>query len=187
MSYIPNYEQAFEILKTYNKDEFHIKHAEIVAGIMGYFAKEIDPEREEFWTVVGLLHDLDFENYPEEHCIKSQEIMRDLGIDEKIIHATASHGYGITVDIEPTHKMEKILYAIDELSGLIGAVAIMRPSKSVMDLELKSVKKKYKTLNFAKGCSREVIDRGAKMLEIELDELITKTIDAMRSLKLETL
>jgi len=182
MSYIPSYEEALDIVKQYNKEEFHIKHAEIVAGIMGHFSKEHDPQRVEFWQVVGLLHDLDYENYPDQHCIKSQEIMRELEIAEDIIHATASHGYGITVDIEPTHKMEKILYAIDELSGLIGAVAIMRPSKSVADLELKSVKKKYKNLNFAKGCSREVIERGAKMLEIELDELITMTIHAMRSL-----
>lgn len=184
MAYVPSYEEGLEMLKKYNQEEFHLKHAEIVAGIMGYFSKEFDPERTEFWKVVGLLHDLDFEMYPEEHCIKSQEIMREHGINESIIHATASHGFGITVDIEPIHKMEKILYAIDELSGLIGAVAIMRPSKSVGDLELKSVKKKFKTTSFAKGCSREVIERGAKMLEIELDELITMTIHAMRSLEL---
>ncbi|MPW26088.1 HD domain-containing protein [Alkalibaculum sp. M08DMB] len=182
MSYIPSYDRALEILKTYNTEEFLIKHAETVAGIMGYFSKEYDPENEEMWKVVGLLHDLDFEKFPEEHCIKSQEIMKELDLDEKIIHATASHGYKLTVDIEPIHKMEKILYAIDELSGLIGAVAIMRPSKSVADLELKSVKKKYKTLNFAKGCSRDVIERGAKMLDIDLDRLITMTIHAMRSL-----
>lgn len=183
MSYIPSYEEAMEILKRYNSEEFHISHAEIVSGIMGYFAREYDPDNEELWKVVGLLHDLDFEKYPEEHCIRGQEIMKDLDLDERIIRATASHGYGITVDIKPIHKMEKILYAVDELSGLIGAVAIMRPSKSVMDLELKSVKKKYKTTSFAKGCSREIIQQGADMLEIELDELITMTIMAMRSLE----
>ncbi|MCM1308257.1 MAG: hydrolase, partial [Butyrivibrio sp.] len=129
----------------------------------------------------GLLHDLDFERFPNEHCIKEQEILRERGFDERIIHAVASHGYKLTVDIKPEHTMEKILYAVDELTGLIGAVALMRPSKSVSDLELKSVKKKYKNANFAAGCSREVIERGAKMLGWELDELIAKTILAMRS------
>ena len=135
----------------------------------------------DFWGIVGLLHDLDFEMYPEEHCIKEQEIMRERGIDEKIIHATASHGYGITVDIKPEHEMEKVLYAVDELTGLIGAVVKMHPSHSVQDLELKSVKKKFKAKNFAAGCSREVIQRGADMLGISLDELIQNTIDALKS------
>ena len=149
---------------------------------MEYFARELGFEDEaEFWGIVGLLHDLDFEQYPEQHCIKEQELMREEGLDETIIHAAASHGYGITVDIEPEHTMEKVLYATDELTGLIGAVAIMRPSKSVDDLELKSVKKKYKTTNFAAGCSREVIDRGAQMLGWSLDELIERTILAMRA------
>ena len=132
---------------------------------MKYFANELGySDEEEFWGIVGLLHDLDFEQFPEQHCIKEQEIMRERGIDERIIHATASHGYELTVDIKPEHEMEKILYAVDELTGLIGAVALMHPSKSVSDLELKSVKKKYKNANFAAGCSREVIERGAEML-----------------------
>lgn len=135
----------------------------------------------DFGETVGILHDLDFEQYPELHCIKEQEILREKGIDESIIHAVASHGYALTVDIKPEHEMEKVLYAVDELTGLIGAVALMRPSKSVSDLELKSVKKKYKNLNFAAGCSREVIERGADMLGWTLDDLIDKTILAMRS------
>ena len=149
---------------------------------MAYFARELGYEDEaDFWAVVGLLHDLDFERYPEEHCIKEQEIMRAAGLDESIVHATASHGYGLTVDIKPEYTMEKVLYATDELTGLIGAVALMRPSKSVDDLELKSVKKKYKNANFAAGCSREVIERGAEMLGWSLDDLISKTILAMRA------
>lgn len=174
-------EEAFKLLKEYNKDSFHIKHALTVEGVMKYFAEKLGyGEQKEFWGIVGLLHDLDFEQYPEKHCIKEQEIMREKEIDEKIIHATASHGYNITVDIKPEHEMEKILYATDELTGLIGAVAIMRPSKSVQDLELKSVKKKYKNEKFAAGCSRKVIEDGAKMLGWELDKLIEETILAMR-------
>jgi predicted hydrolase (HD superfamily) len=174
-------EEAFKLLKEYNKDSFHIRHALIVEGVMKYFAEKLGyGEEKEFWGLVGLLHDLDFEQYPEEHCKKSQEIMKEKGIDEKIIHATASHGYNLTVDIEPVHEMEKILYATDELTGLIGAVAIMRPSKSVQDLELKSVKKKYKNEKFAAGCSRKVIEDGAEMLGWELDKLIEETILAMR-------
>lgn len=182
MSYVPSKEEAYELLQKYNKDAFHLKHGKIVSGVMGYFAKKYDPENVEFWEVVGMLHDLDFELYPEQHCIKSQEIMKDLNIDERIIRATASHGYGLTVDIKPEHIMEKILYATDELTGLIGAVAIMRPSKSVADLEVKSVKKKFKTTNFAAGCSREVINNGAEMLGFDLSYLIEQTILAMRSL-----
>lgn len=182
MGYLPTMEQAQQLLEEYNQDEFHLKHAKIVSGVMGYFAQEYDPENVEFWKIVGLLHDLDFEKYPEQHCIKSQEIMREQGLDERIIHATASHGYKLTVNIEPEHIMEKVLYAVDELTGLIGAVALMRPSKSVSDLELKSVKKKFKSLNFAAGCSREVISDGADMLGWSLDDLISRTILAMRSL-----
>ncbi len=175
-------EAAWELLNEYNKDHFHLKHALTVEGIMRYFAEELGYADEvDFWGIVGLLHDLDFEQYPEQHCIKEQEIMREHGIDERIIHATASHGYALTVDIQPEHEMEKVLYATDELSGLIGAVALMRPSKSVSDLELKSVKKKYKNAKFAAGCSREVIERGAEMLGWTLDELIERTILAMRS------
>ncbi len=175
-------EQAWALLTEYNKDPFHLKHALTVEGTMRYFAKLLGFEEEQdFWGIVGLLHDLDFELFPDEHCIRGQAILREKGVSEDIIHATASHGYQLTVDIKPEHTMEKVLYAVDELTGLIGAVALMRPSKSVQDLELKSVKKKYKTLNFAAGCSREVIGRGAEMLGWELDYLIEQTILAMRS------
>ena len=175
-------EEAWELLTEYNQDEFHILHAQTVENTMRYFAREFGfADEEDFWGIVGLLHDLDFEKYPEEHCIKSQEIMKERGIDEKIIHATASHGYAITVDIKPEHEMEKVLYAVDELTGLIGAVVLMRPSKSVQDLTLKSVKKKYKSKNFAAGCSREVIERGADMLGWTLEDLIQRTIDALKT------
>lgn len=177
-------EGAWELLREYNKDEFHLEHAEIVGKTMRYFAEKFGyGDEADFWEVVGILHDLDFEMYPQEHCIKSQEIMRERGVDERIIHATASHGYAITVDIKPEHEMEKVLYAVDELTGLIGAVVIMRPSKSVQDLELKSVRKKYKSKGFAAGCSREVIERGADMLGWSLDELIERTIEALRTFR----
>lgn len=175
-------EQALALLKEYNQEPFHLRHAETVEGVMRYFAGELGYSDEiDFWGMVGLLHDLDFERYPQEHCVKSQEIMRERGLDERLIRAAASHGYGLTVDIKPEHEMERVLYAVDELTGLIGAVALMRPSKSVSDLELKSVKKKFKTPSFAAGCSREVIQNGAEMLGWELDELISRTILAMRS------
>ncbi|MCI5651683.1 MAG: hydrolase [Ruminococcus bromii] len=175
-------EAAWALLTEYNKEPFHLKHAETVEGVMRYFAEKLGyGEEVGFWGIVGLLHDLDFEQFPEQHCIKEQEIMRERGLDERLIHATASHGYELTVDIRPEHEMEKVLYAVDELTGLIGAVALMRPSKSVLDLELKSVKKKFKTLNFAAGCSRPVIQRGAEMLGWTLDELISETILAMRT------
>lgn len=175
-------EEAWELLTEYNQDEFHLLHAKTVENTMRYFARELGfADEEDFWGIAGLLHDLDFEKYPEEHCIKSQEIMKERGIDKKIIHATASHGYAITVDIKPEHEMEKILYAVDELTGLIGAVVLMRPSKSVQDLTLKSVKKKYKSKNFAAGCSREVIERGADMLGWTLEDLIQRTIDALKT------
>lgn len=187
MGKIPTRNEAWELLTEFNKEEFHLKHAQIVEGAMKYFARELGhKEEEEFWGIVGLLHDLDFGMYPEEHCKKSQEIMRERDIDERIIHATASHGYGITVDIKPEHEMEKVLYAVDELTGLIGAVAIMRPSKSTMDLELSSVKKKFKTPKFAAGCSREVIKNGAQMLGWELDDLLQRTILALREVEQTT-
>jgi len=183
MGTIPTLEQAETLLKQYNKEEFHLRHAKIVSGVMRYFAKEHDPENEEFWAVVGLLHDLDFELYPDEHCFKTSEIMRDLGYDEKLIHAVASHGYNCTgIDAAPEHYMEKVLYATDELTGLIGAAALMRPSRSVVDIEVKSVMKKFKTPAFAAGCSREVIMQGAEMLCTTLEDLIGNTILAMRSL-----
>lgn len=182
MEKILSRESAWELLTSYNQDAFHLKHALTVEGIMRWFANELGyGDEADFWAIVGLLHDLDFERYPEQHCIKSQEIMRENGIDERIIRATASHGWALTVDIKPEHEMEKVLYAVDELSGLIGAVALMRPSKSVQDMELKSVRKKYKTPAFAAGCSREVIQRGADLLGWDLDDLISKTILAMRS------
>lgn len=179
-------EAAWELLNKYNKDKFHLKHAVTVEGVMRYFAKELGyGDEEEFWGIVGLLHDLDFEEFPEQHCIKEQEIMRENGIDERIIHATASHGYLLTVNIAPEHEMEKVLYAVDELTGLIGAVALMRPSQSVQDLEVQSVKKKYKNKKFAAGCSRDVIERGAQMLGWDLEHLIEQTILAMRSCEAE--
>ncbi len=175
-------EEAVALLKKYNHEAFHLHHAYTVEGVMKWFADNRGyGEDKDFWGIVGLLHDIDFEEYPDEHCIKAPELLRAGGVGEDIIHAVVSHGYGLTVDVKPEHEMEKVLYAVDELTGLIGAVALMRPSKSVMDMELKSVKKKYKTANFAAGCSRDVIEHGAEMLGISLDELINDTILAMRS------
>lgn len=175
-------EDALALLKEYNKEPFHIEHGLTVEGVMRYFTQKLGyGEDEDFWAMVGLLHDLDFEMYPEEHCIKTEEILREKGANEQLIHAIVSHGYGDLVDVKPEHEMEKVLYATDELTGLIGACALMRPSKSVQDMELKSVKKKFKTQNFAAGCSREVISQGADMLGWELDDLISETILAMRT------
>lgn len=179
-------EQAWELLKKYNKEPFHIQHGLTVEGVMKWFAKEFGYEEEaEYWGIVGLLHDIDFELYPQEHCIKAPELLREGGVGEDIIHAVCSHGYELTVDVKPEHEMEKVLYAVDELTGLIGAAALMRPSKSVQDMEVKSVKKKYKSTNFAAGCSREVIERGAQMMGCTLEELIQNTIYAMRSCEAE--
>ena len=173
-------EQAWTLLKEYNQDEFHLEHADIVGKTMRYFAEKLGyGDEKDFWEVVGILHDLDFEKYPDQHCIKEQEILKENGADEKIIHATASHGYAITVDIQPEHEMEKVLFAADELTGLIWAAALMRPSKSTKDMELKSLKKKYKSKGFAAGCSREVIERGAEQLGWELQKLLTMTLQAM--------
>ena len=169
-------------MEKYNQEPFHRYHAQVVSGVLGYFAREYDPENEEFWRVAGMLHDLDFELYPEEHCLKGQEIMRELDLEERLIHAMMSHGYGITTETEPADTMEKILFATDELTGLIGACAKMRPSRSVSDMEVKSVRKKFKTPSFAAGCSREVISKGAEMLGWTLDELFERTIRAMQSL-----
>ncbi|MDR2485256.1 MAG: hydrolase [Treponema sp.] len=175
-------EQAWDLLRTYNEDPFHIQHALTVEGVMKWYAEELGCQKEaELWGIVGLLHDIDFERFPQEHCIKAQELLRAGGAGEDIIHGVCSHGYGLTTSIKPEHEMEKVLYAVDELTGLIWAAAIMRPSKSVGDMEVKSVKKKYKTASFAAGCSRSVIERGAAMLGWELDTLIEKTILAMRS------
>lgn len=173
-------EEAFALLKTYNKEDFHIKHALTVEGTMRYFAEKLgyDPE---YWGLVGLLHDIDFEMYPDEHCQKAPELLKEGGLDDEFIRSVCSHGYGICSEIEPTHQMEKVLFATDELTGLIGACALMRPSKSVQDMEVKSVKKKFKDKKFAAGCSRDVIRQGAEMLGWELDELFQETILAMRT------
>ncbi len=175
-------DEAWSLLTEYNQEPFHLQHAETVEGCMRWFANELGfGEEADFWATVGLLHDLDFEKYPEEHCKKCVEIMRERGLDERLIHAVASHGYGICSDVEPEHEMEKVLFAVDELTGLIGAAALMRPSKSVQDMELKSVKKKFKDKKFAAGCSREIIQQGADRLGWTLDELIEKTLAAMRT------
>jgi len=179
---IPTPEQAWELLCEYNEGDFHRKHGRIVGDVLRWYANELGyGDEADFWQAVGILHDLDFEQWPEQHCTKEQELLRERGIDERLIHAVASHGYALTVDIAPEHEMEKVLYAADELTGLIGAVALMRPSKSVSDMEVKSVRKKYKDRKFAAGCSREVIERGAAMLGWELNTLIEKTIMAMRA------
>lgn len=179
---IPTPEQAWELLCEYNEGDFHRKHGRIVGDVLRWYANELGyGDEADFWQAVGILHDLDFEQWPEQHCTKEQELLRERGIDERLIHAVASHGYALTVDIAPEHEMEKVLYAADELTGLIGAVALMRPSKSVSDMEVKSVRKKYKDRKFAAGCSREVIERGAEMLGWELNTLIEKTILAMRA------
>ena len=174
-------DEAWQLLCEYNKEPFHLRHGEVVEGVMRYFARQLGyGEEEEFWGIVGLLHDLDFERYPQEHCVKEQQIMGERGLDERLIHAVASHGYGLCCDIAPEHQMEKVLFAVDELTGLLGAAARMRPSKSVSDLELSSAKKKFKDKKFAAGCSRDVIQKGADMLGWSLDDLISQTILAMR-------
>ena len=178
---IPTLEQAVGLLKQYNQEPHLIKHGETVSGVMGYFAKKHDPENEEFWRVVGMLHDIDFEQYPDLHCVKGIEMLKSHDVDESVIRAAISHGWGLTDSpYEPESFMEKVLFAVDELTGLIGATALMRPSKSCEDLELKSVKKKFKDKKFAAGCSRDVIKQGAEMLGWELDHLIEETILAMR-------
>lgn len=175
-------DEAWQLLCEYNKEPFHLRHGEVVEGVMRYFARQLGyGEEEEFWGIVGLLHDLDFERYPQEHCVKEQQIMGERGLDERLIHAVASHGYGLCCDIAPEHQMEKVLFAVDELTGLLGAAARMRPSKSVSDLELSSAKKKFKDKKFAAGCSREVIERGANLLGWELDVLLERTLEAMRA------
>ena len=174
-------DEAWQLLCEYNKEPFHLRHGEVVEGVMRYFARQLGyGEEEEFWGIVGLLHDLDFERYPQQHCMKEQHIMGERGLDARLIHAVASHGYGLCCDIAPEHQMEKVLFAVDELTGLLGAAARMRPSKSVSDLELSSAKKKFKDKKFAAGCSRDVIQKGADMLGWSLDDLISQTILAMR-------
>lgn len=172
-------EDAIELLKKYNKEEFHLRHALTVEQVMRYFAKEKGYD-EEFWGIVGLLHDVDYEQYPEEHCKKAPELLKEIKAPEDMVHAICSHGYGICSNIQPEHEMEKILFATDELTGLIWAAAKMRPSKSTKDMEASSVKKKFKDKKFAAGCSREIITKGAEMLGWELNELFETTILAMR-------
>ena len=175
-------EQAYDLLKEYNKDPFHLQHALTVEAVMKWYAKELGyGEEAQYWGIVGLLHDIDFEQYPDQHCIKAPELLREGGVSEDIIHAVISHGYGITVDVAPEREMEKVLFAADELTGLIWAAALMRPSKSTKDMELKSLKKKYKSKGFAAGCSRDVIERGALQLGWDLDKLLTMTLEAMKS------
>ncbi|MDR3204366.1 MAG: hydrolase [Deltaproteobacteria bacterium] len=183
---IINRDAAWELLKKYNQDDFHLKHALTVEAVMKWFADDLGyGEDRDYWGLVGLLHDIDFELYPDKHCLMAPELLREGGVGEELIRSVVSHGYDITVEVKPEHKMEKVLYATDELTGLIGAVALMRPSKSVSDLEVKSVKKKFKTLNFAAGCSRKVIEKGAEMLGLELEKLIEKTILALRTFDME--
>ncbi len=174
-------EQALELLLKYNKDTFHLEHALTVEGVMGWYARELGyGEEEDFWRLVGLLHDVDFEQYPDEHCQKAPELLAEINAGEDLTHAVCSHGYGLVSDVEPTHEMEKVLFAVDELTGLINAGALVRPSKSVMDMGADSVKRKFKDKHFAAGCSRDVIRQGAENLGWELKELFEKTILAMR-------
>lgn len=175
-------EAALAALKTYNKEPFHILHGLTVEGVMRWYANELGyGEDADFWATVGLLHDIDFEQWPEQHCVKAPELLQEAGCSQEFIHAVCSHGYGICCDVEPTEEMEKVLFAADELTGLIGAAALMRPSKSVQDMELKSIKKKFKDKKFAAGCSRDVIITGVERLGWELDVLMEKTLEAMRS------
>lgn len=175
-------DEALALLKKYNKEAFHIQHALTVEGVMRWYAGELGyGEEADYWAITGLLHDIDFELYPEEHCVKAPELLREGGASEDMIHSVCSHGYGICSDVKPEHEMEKMLFAVDELTGLIGAAALMRPSRSVMDMEVSSVKKKFKDKRFAAGCSRDVILQGAENLGWELNELFEKTILAMRS------
>ena len=174
-------EQALELLKKYNKEPFHLEHAYTLEGVMGWYARELGyGEEEAFWRMAGLLHDIDFEVYPEEHCKKAPELLAELGAGEELVHAVCSHAYGICSDVEPVHTMEKVMFAVDELTGLIGAGVLMRPSKTVMDMEADSVKRKFKDKHFAAGCSRDIIRTGAERLGWELNDLFAKTILAMR-------
>ncbi|MGN0399651.1 MAG: hydrolase [Blautia sp.] len=174
------HEEALALLKKYNQETFHLVHGLTVEAVMGWFAKELGYEAEEnFWRTAGLLHDIDFEKYPKQHCVKAPELLIEGNVGEDLIHAVCSHGYGICCDVEPIHEMEKVLFATDELTGLIGAAALMRPSKSCKDMELKSLKKKFKDKRFAAGCSRDIIRKGAELLGWELDELLEKTLKAM--------
>ena len=177
-------EEALELVKKYNQEPFHIQHALTVEGVMRWFARD-NQEDEDFWGLAGLLHDVDFEKWPEEHCKKAPELLAEIGASDELVHAVCSHGYGVCSDVEPANQMEKILFAADELTGLIWAAALMRPSRSVMDMEVKSIKKKFKDKRFAAGCSREIIQRGADILGWDLNEFFEKTLEAMRSCEAE--
>lgn len=179
MSYIPTPEQALEIVKKYNKEQFHIQHAEVVSKVMGKLAEEFDPGHEEYWKTVGMLHDIDFELYPHEHCKKAVELLRENDVEEQVIRSVISHGYGICTDVKPELYMEKVLFAVDELTGLIWAAALMRPT-GMDDMEPKSVVKKFKDKKFAAGCSRDIISQGAEMMGVELPGLIAMTLNAMK-------
>ena len=182
MKACPERSAAMALLRKYNTESFHIQHALTVEGVMRWYAAELGHNEDaDFWATVGLLHDVDFEGWPEEHCKKAPELLAEVGCSEEFVHAVCSHGFGLCCDVEPEHEMEKVLFAADELTGLIGAAARMRPSKSVSDMELSSLKKKFKDKKFAAGCSREVIKDGAERLGWELDVLLDKTIQAMRS------
>lgn len=180
MGHIPSPDEAFEILKKYNSEDFHLQHAKTVAKVLGELAKEYDPGNEGYWFTVGLLHDIDFELYPKEHCKKAPELLHENDVDESIIHAVVSHGYGIAADVKPERYMEKVLFAVDELTGLIGAAAVIRPT-GMSDLETPSVMKKLKKKDFAAACSRETIAEGAAMMGVELAELVTMTLTAMKA------
>ncbi len=177
-----NRDEAIAILRKYNKEPFHLQHALTVGGAMKWFAEHNGyADEADYWEVVGILHDVDFELYPDQHCVKAVDLLQENGVGDEIIHSACSHGWGLVSDVEPTHPMEKILFATDELTGLIGAAAKMRPSKSVSDMEVSSLKKKFKDKKFAAGCSRDVIRRGAELMGVELDKLFSDTIEAMRS------
>ncbi|WP_294521083.1 hydrolase [uncultured Pseudoflavonifractor sp.] len=178
-----NRQQALDLLKTYNKEPFHLRHALTVEAVMGWFAQELGyGDQADFWATVGLLHDLDFEQWPDQHCVKVRELMEAQGLDSALIHAVVSHGWGMTgADVQPEHQMEKVLFAVDELTGLIGAAALMRPSKSVQDMELSSLRKKFKDKKFAAGCSRDTISQGAQLLGWELNDLLDRTLQAMKA------
>lgn len=175
-------EEAITLLRKYNKEQFHLQHALTVEAVMRWYANELGyAEDADYWATVGLLHDIDFENWPDQHCLKAPELLHEAGVGEDMIRSVCSHGYGLCCDIEPEHEMERVLFAADELTGLIGAAALMRPSKSVSDMEVSSLKKKFKDKKFAAGCSRDVIREGAERLGWELETLFSRTIEAMRS------
>lgn len=175
-------EEALALLQKYNKEEFHIRHALTVSAVMRWFADKLGyGDDADFWAEAGLVHDIDFEKWPEQHCVKAPELLAEINASDRLVHAVCSHGYGICCDVEPEHQMEKVLFAVDELTGLIGSAALMRPSRSCKDMEYSSLKKKYKSKKFAEGCSREVIQQGADMLEWPLEELLTQTLEAMKA------